>query len=369
MNPQTLYILWDKPEPEVFAVIGNNYPLSKLAIEDIRSLAKQGYSICLVLSVKHFTIYETELPKIAAKDVSAAIVATLEDQLIQDFSNLHCYFYKITQSVYQVFVCGKSWYEGVGDFWIKNQISFDSITLDWFALKPREVFIFNSGDALIRSDEHNGCLPHKLFLQWIKDKAFEANIYYSQYCLDFPGAVAIDLGWPEWMLSRFLESQPNNIAKRKSHFDVSLYISQEKIHTYAKKIFLGALALVLCVFFTVSVKNLFIFGGNSKVLHGFAKNIHGSLANEITTHLQQQAQKRRFWNTWRALQFAILPNLAIQKIKFHEGAMQIYFEVPSSKMLEQLKSKLAKQRVKILQIQEKNFPNGVRVLMKIQGRS
>jgi len=369
MNSQTLYILWDKPEPELVSVIGTNYPLSKLAIEAIKSLGNQGYSLCLVLAVKHFTIYATELPKIAAKDVSAAIVATLEDQLIQDFSNLHCYFYKITQSVYQVFVCDKAWYEGVGDFWIKNQISLDGITLDWFALQPREVFIFNNGDALIRSDEHNGCLPHKLFLQWIKDKAFEANIYYSQFSLDFPGAVAIDLGWPEWMLGRFIENQPNNIAKRESRFDLSAYISKEKIHEYSAKICLGTLALVLGVFLAVSVKNLITYGKNFKVLHGFAKNIQGSLANEITIYLQQQAHKQRFWNNWRALQFVILPNFAIQKIKFDKGTMQIYFEVPSNKMLEQLKSKLANQRVKILQLQEKNFPNGVRVFMEIQGRS
>jgi general secretion pathway protein L len=367
---ETVYVLWEDKHPNgSFAVVGAHYPLQELTVEGIGQLSQQGYMIWLVLPAKSCTIHQVNLPKLNAKDIPAAIVSTLEDRVIQDFSNLWWFYQKASQDLYNVFIWDKSWLDSVRQFWAHHNIQFAGITLDWFALKPREVFILNRGDALIRSDDHNGCLPHQLFLNWIKDKSFEANIYYAQFQLDFPGAQFVGCSWPEWMAQRFSEQAPVNIDQNSQHFDLKNYIQPEQIEKYFPQVIIGALGFIALVFLVLFGKNTVMYFQNLKEFRAFSNTETGALEKNLATYQRQQAQKKQFWSIWIALQKSIQPKIKIQQIKFEQNKMQLFLELPNINSLQQLKNKLIRQNIKILQSQVQTIPNGVRVVLQLQGRA
>jgi hypothetical protein len=321
-----------------------------------------------VLPAKFCTIYQIDLPKLPAKDIPAAIESSLEDRLIQNFSSLWWFYQKSDQGGFDVFVWDKAWLESIRQFWIEHDVTLRGITIDWFALTPREIFIFNQGDALIRSDEHNGYLSYQLFLNWFKDKSFEANVYYSEFQFDFPGAQCVP-SWPEWMVHRFLEQSPVNIDKKPLEFDLQNYLTREKIERYFPNVIFSVLGFIILVFVVIFGKNTVMYFQNIKALHQFSNPQMGSLQRNLASYQRQQAQKKQFWSIWIALQKAIPPSLKIQQIKYDQNKMQLNFEMPNVAELQQMKNKLIRKNIKIIQSQVQLVPNGVRVVLQLQGRT
>lgn len=117
-------------------------PLQSRSISELQTLTAKTRTI-VVLSSEFCSFYEVELPKLSQRKARSAIPYALEDQVAQNIDTLHFAF---SQNLYHnqrylVAVIDKALLAA----WVKKiqqlSISFDALTIDWFALKPDEAVV------------------------------------------------------------------------------------------------------------------------------------------------------------------------------------------------------------------------------------
>jgi Type II secretion system (T2SS), protein L len=367
-NHQMIHVFWDGlNHPEQLTVVTSSGIEQNLSLDELRVLVKNGAQLYLVLSSKSCSIYQIDLPKLSAKEIPLAIQSILEDKVLQNFSQLWWCYYKNEQGLYNVLVWDKNWLENVRHFFNINGLPLHAITIDWFALKPREILVFPSLEALIRSDATNAFLSAPLFSNWIRDQSFESHHIYSlKKSFDMPGVVQLDINYPVWIWQRFQEKPGYDIDTPEKKFDLSEYLSREQIIGYAPKVFLGSLGLITLIFLGLFVKNLFIYFDNLSQFKNFSKSSIGDLQTQLSRYQYQNAQKKQFWGIWLALQKSYQPRMIIQQIQFEQKSMQIILEIQSAASLQNLKNQLHRYRIKVTQSQVQSIPNGVRVILNLQ---
>jgi hypothetical protein len=371
INHQLIYVFWDeKNQAECFTVVNSSGQELQLSIDDMRGLAEQGTLITLVLPTKSCSVYQIELPKLSAKELPLAIQSLLEDKVIQPFSQLWWCHHKNEKGGYDVFVWDKAWLQQVRDFWAKQGIELAGMTIDWFALHPREILVLNSMGALIRSDETNAYLTMPLFSNWLKDKSFESNhVYYFQGSADYPGAIKVQETFPVWVWKRFQETPPFDIDSPIKKFDLAQYVSREQLLDYFPKVAVGTIAFIALVFIGVFFKNTAVYFQNLNQFKAFSKSSASVIQDNLSRYQYQQAQKKQFWSIWIAIQKSYQPRMRIHQIQFDQNIMQMTLEIQSVASLQQFKNQLKRHGMKVTQPQIQSMPNGVRVVLKLQGRA
>lgn len=137
-------------------------PLEHRAIEAINTIQTTARTI-IVISTRHSTLHRVELPLLSERKARLAIPFAIEEQLVQNVSELHFVFDRAHyhHNHYLVAVIDKHWLEKIIARLDALNIDFEKLTLDWFALSEHEVCMTN--DALLVNDElFRGALSHEL---------------------------------------------------------------------------------------------------------------------------------------------------------------------------------------------------------------
>jgi general secretion pathway protein L len=370
-NHQMIYVFWDeKNQAGHFTIVNSTGQEQQLSIDEIESLAQQGTIIYLVLPTKSCSIYQIELPKLSAKELPLAIQSILEDKVIQPFSQLWWCYQNNDKGGYDVLVWDKVWLSQVKDFWTGHGIDLTGISIDWFALHPREILVVNSSGALIRSDDTNAYLTMPLLSNWLNDKSFESHhFYYFQYPVDYPGAIKIEESFPVWVWKRFQEKTPFNINAPIKKFDIAEHITREQLLDYFPKVTVGTIVFIGLVFLGVFFKNTFVYFQNLNQFKAFSKSSASEIQANLSRYQYQQSQKKQFWSIWVAIQKSYQPRMMIQQLQFEQNMMQITLEIQSIASLQTFKNQLTRHGIKVTQPQIQSIPNGVRVVLKLQGRA
>ena len=360
-SPLSLYVFWNKTsETGSWKAVTSSLEVLQVSIEDIRQKASEGMSISLVIPAKFCSIYQIKLPKLPQKDIPNALMSILEDKVIQDFSNLWWFYQKAPSGLYQVVVCDKAWMSEVREFWNHHNIHLKEMTLDWFALKPQEIFVLDDGDALLRSTTENGCFSYEWLSERLKNYIKHFQVYDTQK-LKQPFEV--------WMVARFLENGTINMDSQPTRLNWSDFLQRETLIDYLPKVFLGSLGLMTLVFIIVFAKNSWMYFQNLKEFKAFSPQSSVSLETNLARYQRQESQKKQFWSIWIALQKSYPSQIRIQQLKYEQNQMQIFFDMKSVATLQQFKSHLIRQKMKILQSKVQSMPNGVKVVLTIKGRT
>lgn len=359
-TPSSLYVFWNlNPEITSWTVVNHTLDVMQMGIDDIRQKASEGIAIWLILPAQLCSIYQIKLPKLPQKDVPAALMSILEDKVIQDFSSLWWFYQKAPSGLYQVMVCDKVSFDKIGDYWKNQGIHLHGMSLDWFALRPQEIFILDDGQALMRSTTENGCYDYTWLAGRLKEHLERFEVYDTQ---------KVKQCFQSWVAQRFLEQGLINIKKNATSLDWSQLPNREQFIYYLPKTILGSLGLLVFVFVFVFAKNSWLYFQNLREFKTFSPQSYSSLETNLARYQRQQAQKKQFWSIWIALQKAYPSEIRIQQLKFDQNKMQIFFEMKSVSTLQKFKSRLIRQRVQILQSKVQSMPNGVKVVLTLKGR-
>ncbi|KTD23571.1 general secretion pathway protein L [Legionella lansingensis] len=133
-------------------------PLAQRSFSDIKELQKNCQTI-VVLPTSLFSIHRLSLPWLAEKKARAALPFALEDKLAQNVNTLHFAFDRnyYSEGQYLVIVGDKIYLSELMAKLDELGITFNLLTLDWFALNNNEAAILES-NLIINDEEFQGAL-------------------------------------------------------------------------------------------------------------------------------------------------------------------------------------------------------------------
>ena len=151
-------------------------PLQLRTIEEIRVLQENARTI-IVFPTEWCGVYQVELPLLSDHKAREAIPFALEDHIAQSVAQVHFVFDKAhyREGCYSVVVIDKhimkEWMAKLTDL----GLTYDQITIDWFALNPGEGYV-GSHNVLLHADAFQGVVsldiwehyehPWSQTLQW-----------------------------------------------------------------------------------------------------------------------------------------------------------------------------------------------------------
>lgn len=162
-------------------------PPAELSFGDIKDLQKESKTI-LVESCAQATLIELELPWLPERKARAAIPYALEDKLAQPVDELHFAFDKAHYQNHRYLICviAKQRVLYLMHLMDEHEITFDTITLDWFALHENQVCI-NKDNLLINHESFKGALSGALALAYIKQHPLNPPIVFNNSALNVNG--------------------------------------------------------------------------------------------------------------------------------------------------------------------------------------
>ncbi len=144
-------------------------PLKMRSIEEIRTLQENARTV-IVFPTEWCGLHQLELPLLPDRKVREAIPYALEDELAQPVTQLHFAFDKAYyhNGRYLVVVIDKQ----IMTEWMAKLtqlgLSYDVITLDWFALGEREGCVLEQ-NVLINAEQFQGALSLDVWTQYAED--------------------------------------------------------------------------------------------------------------------------------------------------------------------------------------------------------
>lgn len=177
----------------------------------------------VVLPCEQFSLHDVELPLLSDKKVRQALPFALEDNLTQAIEELHFSFDRryVTKGHYLACVCSQTYFLNVITQLTELSIHFDTITLDWFALKQHESAVL-SKSTLIHDESFQGALDWPLAESFLKGVQHEQIVYRFQdsalITLPQTKSSLITLEQCEipqalWLAQRLLEKKPMNLCQ------------------------------------------------------------------------------------------------------------------------------------------------------------
>lgn len=188
--------------------------------------ATQGKTI-IVLPCEQFSLHDVELPLLSDKKVRQALPFALEDNLTQPIEELHFSFDRryFTKGHYLACVCSQAYFLNVITQLTELAIHFDTITLDWFALKQHESAVLTRA-ILIHDESFQGSLDFGLAESYFKEIQSKHVLYQFQdsantnptqkdLALISPLISIEQCELPQelWLAQRLLEKKPMNLCQ------------------------------------------------------------------------------------------------------------------------------------------------------------
>ena len=191
-------------------------PLLARTFDDIKSVQATARTI-VVLPCERCSLHRVELPWLNAQKARAALPYALEEQLAQSVANVHIAFDQqhYQNKHYLVVVIDKDYLLALIERLSTLTIEFDTITLDWFALRTDEACISETS-LLAYDNDFQGALSTELASMFLTQRASDVPILMfndSASSMKSTAFHSVDESFYEWVAKRLLATSPMNLCQ------------------------------------------------------------------------------------------------------------------------------------------------------------
>ena len=353
-------------------------PLVRRSIDELRALQSNAKTI-IVLPAQRTTLHTVELPWLGDRKARAALPFALEEQLAQNVATVHVAFDRkhYQNNHYVVAIIDKAFLKDVMAKFDDLNLSFDLITIDWFALAENEACVTERG-LLVNDNVFKGALSGELSALYLKDRPKTEPLLMFTDSLPVKEAVVTSTLVKEpsavWLAKRLLKSTPINLCQGELQHDTS---QQSGRYWYkASAIVAGALLASIVLFNIVYLYALnaniveldkkiaviyrAFFPGASQVISPkfrIGQLLKGGSANSDTVSL---------WTLLEKLAQTINGNqLTIDQLRFQRHVLSVTLTSKNFAALEDLQQRLQQAKVKVTQAQASSQANQVKAILEL----
>ncbi|WP_051555178.1 type II secretion system protein GspL [Legionella fairfieldensis] len=341
-------------------------PLAQRSFIEIIALQTNNSQTIIVISGKHFSFHQLELARLSDKKARVAIPYALEDKLAQSVDTLHFAFSRdyYQNGHYLVLVSDKIYLQELIKTLKSHEIYFNTLTVDWFALKISETAVLDTG-LLVNSEAFKGALSLDLST-FYGEKEEEAHTFYVFPDSNKAFSVKRELSATEihesschWLAQRLQQIKPINLCQG----DLQLGKGQTK----TKRLYQAAIGmslLWLLSFLVVNIANLYVLNQQIAAIDTEIAIIY----REFFPQSQQViSPKFRISQLIKANQnhtsdlFWLLLNklsnvfksaaVTIEQLRFQNQTLLVTLSTKNFESLEALQTRLQQAKVKVKQTQ------------------
>jgi len=350
-------------------------PLAAYTPDEIKNM-QAGAQTIVVLPTSVASLHRLELPKLSVRKAREAIPYALEEELAEPVAELHIAFDREGTGRYRVVVINRlrlrAWMHELEVL----ELTFDAITLDWFAIHPGEVCA-TGVDLLVNQETAVGAFSPLLAAQYLKAHpdaisgfAFDDSEASLQQLL----LAAHEGSYRLFVAKRLLESSYINLCQGSF---------QHSTHGEGSMRWYGLCAVLLGAWF-VSV-----LGINAVALHRLhvkqaaldvqiAKGYHVFFPEakqvisprfRIERLLSQTSSTPQdsFWMLFDALAGVMKTHpLDIQQVRFRDQTLWINVIARDFALLETFEQQLKKEKVNVKQTQASTRNNQVSATLELR---
>lgn len=186
--------------------------LATRSIEDMIALQEQAQTV-VVIPTPYCSLFEVALPKLPYQKARAAIPYALDDQLSQPLSGVQVAFDRAhyQDGHYLVAVIDKTVLTGLIEQLSHFGLAFNSITLDWFALRTQESCV-SSDYILVNDTAFKGALTRDL-VRFFEPPDTQFMASSSDPALCSKTAVPMAMPFQTWIAKRLQQTTPLNVCQ------------------------------------------------------------------------------------------------------------------------------------------------------------
>lgn len=340
-------------------------PLLQRSFAEISTLQANAQTIVMTAG-KYFSLHQVELPWLAEKKARTVIPFALEDKLAQGIESLHCAFdYNHHQNGhYLVVVADKDYLKELVARLDEQNLHFNILTLDWFALAAQEACI-TEDSLLVNEDAFQGVLAPDLAGFYLNEAKPLGSLY--RFNDSNPNIVkhcrleTIEIKEESylWLAKRLQKAKAMNLCQGEmTHGD-----SQEKAkHWYKAASLMTALWLIsiLCIngfkVHSLNKETALVDEKIAKIYHEFFPQAQQVISPKFRIgqllKSRQTGSDSSFW--------VILDKLAtitkndpatIEQLRFQNQSIVLTLATKDFESLEKLQNSLEQAQIKVKQTQ------------------
>lgn len=334
-------------------------PPAKRDFTEIKTLQKNSNTFVIETS-EHASLFNLELSWLPERKARTAIPYALEDKLVQPVDELHFAFdrARYQNNQYLVTVISKQRIRYLMHLLDEHDIDFVGITLDWFALEPKEL-CFDETTLLINTDEFKGALKEELIDIYLKNNP-------DQHPLLFSDNPSVPSNLPKrsecssvWIAQRILKSHLMNLCQGEMQHG-------NKAHLLRKGYLLTAALFLLWLLSLLLVNAIQLHSLNQQtqkiddqiavIYHQFFPDAKQVISPKfrISQLLKNNntEEQNRFW--FLLNQFAkVMKNdrITLEQVRFQNKTLSVTLISTDFSSLEELENELKKVPLQVKQTQ------------------
>ncbi len=334
-------------------------PPSRLDFKDIK-IAQEASNTILVESASQVTFLNLELPWLADRKARTAIPYALEDKLAQSIEELHFAFDKqyYKNNHYLITVIAKHRLLYLVQIMEDNQIEFEMITVDWFALKEQEICI-SGAQVLINEEDFKGALSDSLALIYFKQHPHLKPLLFEDSKLELNNDIQkAEEHSAVWIARRLLKNKPLNLCQgTMQHGSASDWIKKGYV--------LCAISCVIWLASLLAVNGIILYSLNKQtteidqkinvIYRQFFPEAKQVISPKFRISqllkLNQNNNQTRFW--FLVNEFAKTmknSDISVEQMQYQNKTLSVTVQSPDFMTLQKLET-LLKQQVKVNQTQ------------------
>ena len=352
-------------------------PLVRRSIDELRALQLNAKTI-VVLPAQRTSFHTVELPWLGDRKARAAIPFALEEQLAQNVTTVHVAFDRkhYQNNHYVVAIIDKAFLTDLIARFDAANLSFDLITIDWFALTENEACVTERG-LLVNDNVFKGALSGELSALYLKDRPKAEPLLMFTDSLPVKEAVTSTLVEElsaVWLAKRLLKATPMNLCQGALQHDTT---QQSGRYWYKASAFVAGALLASVVLFNIvylyslnaSITELDIkiaviyrefFPGASQIISPkfrIGQLLKGGSANSDTVSLWTLVDK--------LAQTVNGDQLTIDQLRFQRHVLSVTLTSKNFAALEDLQQRLQQAKVKVTQAQASSQSNQVKAILEL----
>lgn len=335
-------------------------PPAQRNFAEIKTLQQECTTV-IIETTTRASILDLELPWLPERKARIAIPYALEDQVAQPVEELHFAFDRIRyqNNHYLIAVTSKQRIQYLMNLLNEQDIKFDVITLDWFALSPQELCISES-ILLINNDDFKGALSGELALSYIKKNSLNQPLIFQDSTID------VDSSLPKitdhsytWIAQKILKIKPLNLCQGnmvKGNATGSIKKGYQLAAALCGIWLLSLLLVNAIALYLVNKKTSKIDQDITVIYHEFFPDAKQVISPKFRIsqllNSNMANTQARFWFLLNQFAKTITDNpMTIEQLRYQNKTLSVTLVSPDFASLEDIENKLRKLQLKVKQTQ------------------
>ncbi len=341
-------------------------PIERRTVEEFH-LIQKGAQTIVVLPTRLASLHQLALPKLSSSKIRAVIPYALEEQLAESVVRLHFAFRRQLDmdNHFLVAVLDKQWLAELLNHLASQQIVFEDMTLDWFAIKEGEACVHDH-QVLIHASTFKGAVGVELIDYSLQEMPMPLKIYTFSNGIPIPhhDAVLMPENSYHWIAQRLLTQSFLNICQGEFSQDSK----QRKTRRWfmfaglaAMTWFLVNLLLKIILLFMLKHHNAQVSTQISDLYHQFFPQSHAVVSPRFRIEQllkQQSGADALLWRLLEQLAAAAFTDggatadkaLRIQALRYQSNGLMLNLECDDFATLEAFESRLHHQGITVRQL-------------------